>query len=105
MKSRITLTALLLGLVAFGNGCDGGREGDRCNPNLSHNDCDDGLACVQPATCVESYCCPSSGGASSNRFCNGQSCPAPDAAGAEDSGPDAREGAGPDAASDGGAGG
>jgi hypothetical protein len=80
MNSRTLIGSVLLGALAFGNGCDGGREGDRCNPNLSHDDCDDGLVCVQPATCVESYCCPAKGGASSNAFCNGQACPAPDAA-------------------------
>jgi hypothetical protein len=75
MKTRNAVGAFLFGLLA----CDGGREGDRCNPNLSHNDCDDGLVCVQPATCVESYCCPANGGPSSNAFCHGESCPAPDA--------------------------
>ncbi len=71
------------------NGCDGGREGERCIPNLSHNDCGGGLTCMQPATCVESYCCPEDPTTSTNPFCNGQGCPAAldggtdDAAGAD----------------------
>ena len=93
MKSRILigsfiLTAALVFLV--GNGCDGGREGERCNPNLSHNDCDDGLTCGQPSTCVESYCCPTTG-TSNNPFCNGAACP-----------PAADAGSSQDAAADGG---
>ena len=81
MKSRIHIGGLVLGaaLVLFGNGCDGGREGDRCNPNLSHNDCNDGLSCVQPSTCVENYCCPTNG-SSSDPYCNGSACPPADAA-------------------------
>jgi hypothetical protein len=53
----------------------GGGEGDRCNPFLSHNDCNDPLVCTSftlPGTmtaCGESYCCPASG-TSSNANCN-----------------------------------
>ena len=71
---------LLFAMLALtGLGCDGGREGDRCNPLLSHSDCNDGLSCQQPATCAESYCCPASSSSSSNPFCNGQGCPQTDA--------------------------
>src|ERR1700733_3860470 len=72
--------ALLLALAPLANGCDGGREGERCNPDLSHNDCDDGLTCQQPSTCAENYCCPADPTKSSNPYCNGAGCPAPDAA-------------------------
>ena len=88
MKSLTFTSLAFLGVLAFGNGCDGGREGERCNPNLSHNECDDGLTCVQPATCVESYCCPANASASTNPYCNGAGCPAPDAAPTPDAGTD-----------------
>ena len=88
MKSLTFTSIALLGVLAFGNGCDGGREGERCNPNLSHNECDDGLTCIQPSTCVENYCCPANPSASTSPFCNGQGCPAPDAAPALDAGAD-----------------
>jgi len=66
-------------IVALGNGCDGGREGERCNPALSHNDCDNGLTCQQPSTCAENYCCPADPTTSTNPYCNGAACPAVDA--------------------------
>jgi hypothetical protein len=50
-----------LWLAAFGLGCSEGAEGDRCNPDLSHNECNSGLTCTQPALCPESYCCPING--------------------------------------------
>jgi hypothetical protein len=49
-------------------GCNQGQEGDRCNPDLSHNECDKGLTCQQPPQCPENYCCPASG-ESSNPNC------------------------------------
>jgi hypothetical protein len=78
MKLSTIFTSALVAftIVAVGNGCDGGREGDRCNPDLSHNDCNDGLTCQQPSSCAESYCCPNPASASSNPFCNGRACPA-----------------------------
>ncbi len=77
MYTKISVALALAMLVA--NGCDGGREGERCNPLLSHDDCNGGLVCTQPATCAESYCCPANG-SSTNPFCNGSACPpAPDA--------------------------
>ncbi len=39
-------------------GCNQGAEGDRCNPDLSHDECGSGLSCQQPAECPENYCCP-----------------------------------------------
>jgi hypothetical protein len=69
-----TVVLALLAMVgASAGGClppdfGGGSEGDRCNPLLSHNECGDGLACMQPTDCPESYCCPTSG-TSSNAFC------------------------------------
>jgi hypothetical protein len=73
------LVALAASLVSIANGCDGGREGERCNPSLSHNDCDDGLTCQQPSTCVENYCCPADPSKSANPYCNGAGCPTVDA--------------------------
>jgi hypothetical protein len=84
-------------LLAMAGGCVGGNEGDRCNPDLSHNDCNAGLTCQQPSTCVENYCCPDDPSTSTNPYCNGTLCPAVD-----DAGPDATD-AGTDAGSDDGA--
>jgi hypothetical protein len=69
MKSiRSNWQSLLTGLVALGGvgvamvalvgGCEtGGNEGDRCNPLVQQDECDNGLHC-KAATCSESYCCP-----------------------------------------------
>jgi hypothetical protein len=38
--------------------CNQGSQGDRCNPNLSHDECNSGLSCVSPPLCPEAYCCP-----------------------------------------------
>lgn len=79
-KLALTVALVALGLVVgAGNGCDGGGEGDRCNPLLSHDECGKGLSCMQPTTCVESYCCPSPSTSSANPFCNGLACPPADA--------------------------
>jgi hypothetical protein len=75
----------LAGVVVLGNGCDGGREGERCNPFSSHDECNAGLSCQQPSTCAENYCCPSPASGSSNPYCNGAACPP----GAADAGGDA----------------
>jgi hypothetical protein len=66
--SPIALVLIGAGLTASIPGCDVGNEGDRCNPNLSHDECSSGLACQQPVDCPESYCCPAVGN-SSNPFC------------------------------------
>jgi hypothetical protein len=79
--------SLGIAILTLGAGCDGGREGERCNPFLSHNDCNDGLTCQQPATCAENYCCPANASSSTNPFCNGAACPAAEA-GAGDAGAD-----------------
>jgi hypothetical protein len=60
--------ALLAGGLLTQAGCEQGAEGDRCNPDLSHNECNAGLSCQQPAECPENYCCPTSGPVSSP-FC------------------------------------
>jgi hypothetical protein len=67
--SRIgwSLVAILAGALTV-TGCEQGAEGDRCNPALSHDDCNDGLVCTIPAYCVENYCCPATG-TSGNPFC------------------------------------
>jgi len=82
MTTKISAFAIVALLVAaITNGCDGGHEGDRCNPDQTdHNECGARLTCQRPATCVENYCCPKPASNSSNPFCNGQACPAaPDA--------------------------
>jgi len=90
MKSRTGVTRkfvfvngllFLVILALFGAGCHQGSEGDRCNPDLipSQDECNSGLTCQVPSTCVEAYCCPMDLSSSSNGFCNGKSCPVPDA--------------------------
>ncbi len=74
--SRIGILLLVgsASLVTLSAGCDGGSEGDRCNPSLSHDDCNDGLVCTQPVDCPENYCCPSSGNSTNPNCqagCNG----------------------------------
>lgn len=59
---------LLTALLALATGCKVGEEGERCNPDLSHDECNSGLSCQQPANCPENYCCPTSG-TSSNPYC------------------------------------
>jgi hypothetical protein len=40
--------------------CEQGAEGDRCNPDLVNtSECNSGLSCVTPSSCVVSVCCPS----------------------------------------------
>lgn len=82
---RGVLLAILAGTFALlGTSCHEGREGDRCNPIQAANledECNDGLTCQTPSTCVESYCCPKDPSTSSNPFCNGMMCPAPADAG------------------------
>ncbi|HEY0869393.1 MAG TPA: hypothetical protein VGD55_03260 [Acidothermaceae bacterium] len=48
--------------------CNQGSEGDRCNPDLSHDECGSGLSCTTPVDCPESYCCASDG-KSTNPYC------------------------------------
>jgi hypothetical protein len=62
----IALVALTGALVLAA--CSTGAEGDRCNPDLSHDECNSGLSCQQPVNCPENYCCPVSGPAS-NPYC------------------------------------
>ena len=64
MRHQLLAIFAALALAA----CEQGREGDRCNPDLSHDECNAGLSCQQPANCPENYCCPVDG-ESSNPFC------------------------------------
>jgi hypothetical protein len=61
MRTR-TLAAYLSGLTAtiaaILLACNQGSVGDRCNPDLSHDECNSGLTCTQPPLCPETYCCP-----------------------------------------------
>jgi hypothetical protein len=76
----VSLALAVLAVAAISNGCVGGAEGDRCNPALSHDECGGArLTCQQPATCVESFCCPNPASSSTNPYCNGTLCPVADA--------------------------
>ncbi len=55
---RTLVTSFMLFFLV---GCDQGQEGDRCNPSLSHDECNTGLSCQQPPSCPENYCCPITG--------------------------------------------
>jgi hypothetical protein len=70
MYSLVGIALLSIGgVVAFGaGGCNVGNEGERCNPDLSHDECGAGLSCTQPQYCPENYCCPTSG-TSNNPYC------------------------------------
>ena len=69
LLSRITSAVFaLVGAAALATGCNQGAEGDRCNPDLSHDECGAGLHCTQPVDCPETYCCPTSGN-SNNQYC------------------------------------
>jgi hypothetical protein len=91
-----TLTAVAAALAVLAGACDtGGAEGDRCNPLVQQDECDNGLHCTA-ATCSESYCCRIDG-TSSDPHCHAEGCPDPDA-GAAEAGSDAAEDAAPEAA-------
>jgi hypothetical protein len=61
--------AFFVGLLLLGSAaCNQGAEGDRCNPDLSHDECNAGLSCQQPKNCPENYCCPIEG-ESTSAFC------------------------------------
>lgn len=68
VRTGALVCALALGLASIATGCDTGNEGERCNPNLSHDECGTGLSCQQPKDCPENYCCPTDG-TSSNPYC------------------------------------
>jgi hypothetical protein len=55
-------------------GCHPG-EGERCNPMLFTDECEEGFACTYPQGCAVAFCCPTSG-TSSNANC--QTCPTDD---------------------------
>jgi hypothetical protein len=74
VSKRVMIGLALALLGAIGVACEQGAEGDRCNPDLSHDECDNGLACTQPVNCPENYCCPTSGPSSDPNCqpgCNG----------------------------------
>jgi hypothetical protein len=66
---RHFLLAVAIGLAAAVLGCAQGAEGDRCNPDLSHNECNAGLTCQNPDLCPENYCCPDPVTPESSPFC------------------------------------
>jgi hypothetical protein len=66
--ARVLVLTLAAGLAWASVACNQGQEGDRCNPLLSHDECNAGLTCQQPTNCPENYCCPASG-TSSNPYC------------------------------------
>ena len=74
----VSLAALLVGIALVGTACKQGEEGDRCNPVAAANgedECNSGLSCQMPSTCVENYCCPADPTKSTNPYCNGMLCP------------------------------
>jgi len=75
-RASVLLSALGMAAMIAATGCDQGKEGDRCNPDLSHDECNSGLTCQQPSTCAENYCCPTPASGSDNAYCNGAGCPA-----------------------------
>ena len=88
---RGALVAALLGSGLIVVACEQGGEGNRCNPDLSHDECGSGLTCQQPLPCVENYCCPVDRSTSTNPYCQGAPsvCPSDDAgATADDAGSD-----------------
>ena len=74
------LVIVVVSAIAFAAGCEtGGEEGDRCNPLVHRDECDEGLACTA-ATCTVFYCCPRGGGPTSEPNCqNLAGCPDEDA--------------------------
>ena len=80
MKTHQIIAILALAgaaLVSAASCIQGGNEGDRCNPLLSHNECDNGLTCQQPSGCAENYCCPADLTHSTSSFCRSDpaACP------------------------------
>ena len=58
-KLRLLSGALLAAASLLA--CEQGSEGDRCNPGRAANgsdECNSGLSCVTPTSCVISVCCP-----------------------------------------------
>jgi hypothetical protein len=88
ISTRTFAVVIVLATFAFVHpACVGnGGEGDRCNPNLSHDECDNGLVCVQPGACPEAYCCPVNASASSSAYCRGDPSVCPSEAGTGDDG-------------------
>jgi len=51
---------LVAALSAAAVGCEQGAEGNRCNIDLvDTTECNSGLTCVVPPSCVVAVCCPS----------------------------------------------
>lgn len=102
IASRIVIvTSALAVSIGTASSCASPREGERCNSDLSHDECASHLTCTIPTNCSYAVCCPAAG-TSSNPACS--ACPIegdgePDATAAEgprdpdDSGSDASDGA------------
>ncbi len=98
MRAKIVFGLAASVVLAAIAACVGaGGEGDRCNPDLSHDECGGGLVCTQPGACPEAYCCPANASTSSNPYCRADPSVCPSEAGASgDAAPDA-DGAATDA--------
>ncbi len=82
---QVSMLAVAL-LTVAAMGCNTSQEGDRCNPSLSHDECNSGLVCGIPTNCDptqplhspyangEAYCCPANG-ISNDPNCNGSCNP------------------------------
>jgi hypothetical protein len=58
---RCRWVVLAAAMSAGGFGCEQGAEGDRCNIDLVDSDeCNSGLTCVVPSSCVIAVWCPTS---------------------------------------------
>jgi hypothetical protein len=69
MRSALLIVALALGAAACNPGL-----GERCNPLLFNDACQDNTKCVYPDNCGVAYCCPMG----PNDVPSCQACPAPD---------------------------
>jgi hypothetical protein len=84
-RARVLTVSPLAGLLAVALSCmPATPEGSRCNPSLSHNECENDpvVQCTTPPSCLESYCC---GPSSKQQVC--QACPASSDGGDDGSSP------------------
>jgi hypothetical protein len=59
IASRTFFVMVAAVALALGDGCNQGKEGDRCNPDLApgESDCNSGLTCQKSPTCAETGFC------------------------------------------------
>jgi hypothetical protein len=76
MKTLVAILVPLTLLAVLVRCYPGVAEGDRCNPSLSFDECDNAptVACAPPTNCLEAYCC-----SPTSKEQNCQPCAGPDA--------------------------